>query len=240
MLTRFFTKVPCTDNRQTKIIIMAKNKLHRYERVKHLPNVTFSVFGDSRLPCTYPWYDERYKGMERILELGCGKGEHSLAFAAANPLKLCVGIDSKSHRICVGAEKAVAECLENVLFLRVRIERIKEFFAENSIHEIWLTFPDPHLKNRAIKSRLSAPLFLDLYAHLLVPGGIVHLKTDSDLFYDYTGKSVEQFGGRVVAASDNIHATDCNLPGARDIVSAFENTALSKGLNIKYMAFTLN
>ncbi len=219
---------------------MAKNKLHKYERVKHLPNVTFSVFGDSRLPCTYPWYEERYKGMKRILELGCGKGEHSLAFAAANPRKLCVGIDSKSHRICVGAEKAVTEGLENVLFLRVRIERIKEFFAEHSIHEIWLTFPDPHPKNRAIKSRLSAPPFLDLYAHLLVPGGTVHLKTDSDLFCNYTGESVERWGGRVVAASDNIHGTDCNLPGVRDIVSTFENTALSKGLTIKYMAFTLN
>jgi tRNA (guanine-N7-)-methyltransferase len=223
-----------------KNIIMAKNKLHKYERVQHLPNVTFSVLGESGLPTTYPWYDNRYNGMEKILELGCGKGEYSLALATANPSKLCVGIDFKSHRICVGAEKAIARGLENVLFFCVRIERIKEFFVEHSIHEIWLTFPDPHPKNRTIKSRLSAPSFLAAYAHLLIPGGIVHLKTDSELFYNFTLESVHQWGGHVVSKSDNIHGTDCNRHGTRDIVSTFEDTALSKGLTIKYLAFTLN
>lgn len=219
---------------------MAKNKLHKYERVKHLPNVTFSVFGESHSPHTYPWYDKRYDGMKKILELGCGKGEYSLAFATADPLKFCVGIDCKSHRICVGAEKALAEELENVHFLRVRIERLKEFFVKNSIHEIWLTFPDPHPKTRSIKSRLSTASFLDLYAYLLVPGGTVHLKTDSDHLYNYTQTSVRQWGGDIITKSNNIHGKKANIPGTCDIVSTFENIARSQGLTIKYMAFTLN
>lgn len=219
---------------------MPKNKLHKYERVKNLPNVTFSVFGESQLPCSYPWYAERYVGMEKILELGCGKGEYSLAFAAANPRKLCVGVDCKSDRMCVGAEKAVAEGLENVHFLRVRIERISQFFVEHSIHEIWLTFPDPHPKKRAIKCRLSAAPFLDAYASLLVPGGTVYLKTDSNLLYNYTRESVELWGGRVVAASENINGTDHSALGAREVVSAYENAARSRGTTIKYMAFKLN
>ena len=57
-------------------------------------------------------------------------------------------------------------------------------FVQHSIHEIWLTFPDPHPKKRTIKNRLSAVPFLDAYAHLLIPGGKVHLKTDSDLLYN--------------------------------------------------------
>jgi tRNA (guanine-N7-)-methyltransferase len=219
---------------------MAKNKLHKYERVKHLPNVTFSLFGQSQAPGLYPWYEDRYTGMERVLELGCGKGEYSLAFAAANPGRLCVGIDSKSHRMCVGAEKALARGLENVHFLRTRIERIRDFFFEQSIHEIWLTFPDPHPKNRSIKSRLSASPFLDDYAHLLVPGGMVCLKTDSDLLYNYTRESVARWGGRLVAASENIHGTKDGTLGAPEVVSTFEKTARVKGTTIKYMAFTLN
>lgn len=231
---------PWTNFKKVKIFTMSKNKLHKYERVKYLPNVTFSLFGESRPPASYPWYEERYQNMEKVLELGCGKGEYSLAFAAADSQRLCVGIDSKSHRMCVGAEKAIAHGLENVLFLRSRIERIKEFFVEQSIHEIWLTFPDPHPKKRTVKCRLSAAPFLDAYAHLLIPGGTVHLKTDSDLLYTYTRKSVEHFGGCVVQASDNIHETeDCTI-GAPDIVSAFEKAAQSKGKTIKYMAFTLN
>jgi len=219
---------------------MAKNKLYRRERIKHLPNVTSSVFGKSQSPLSYPWYEKRYEGLEKVLELGCGKGAYSLAFAAADPGKLCVGIDYKSHRMCVGAEKAIARGLENVHFLRARIERIREFFVEHSIHEIWLPFPDPHPKTRAVKCRLSAPPFLDAYADLLMPGGTVYLKTDSNLLYNYTRESVERWGGCVVEASDNIHGIDGCPPGAREIVSPYEDVARSRGETIKYMAFKLS
>ncbi len=218
---------------------MAKNKRHKYERVKHLPNVSFSVFGRPGVFCTYPWYHDRYKDTKTILELGCGKGEHSLALAAANPYKLYVGIDYKSHRICVGAEKALEQGLENLFFLRARIERITEFFIKQSIDEIWLTFPDPHLKNREIKSRLSAAPFLDLYAHLLVPKGVVHLKTDNDQFFKYTRECVNNWGGHVVEVLENLHKKDYCESSGNNIVSTFESKALSKGLAIKYMAFTL-
>ncbi|MFH2060847.1 MAG: tRNA (guanosine(46)-N7)-methyltransferase TrmB [Pseudomonadota bacterium] len=219
---------------------MAKNKLHKYERVKHLSNVTFSEFGKSQSPDSYPWYEKQYACMEKVLELGCGKGEHCLGFAAAHPGKLFVGIDSKSHRMCVGAEKAIAQGLDNIHFLRAWIEDIEAFFVKHSIHEIWLTFPDPLLKNREIKSRLSGPLFLDAYANLLIPGGCVFLKTDSEELYYYTQKSVEQWGGRVVAKTDNIHEDPDNPLYAGKVVSAFEKIALLKGNTIKFMAFQLN
>ncbi len=221
-------------------IQMPKNKNHKYERVKQLTNVTFSVFGESPSLRAYPWNEARYEGMQKIVELGCGKGEHCLAFAAADPRKLCVGIDCKSHRMCVGAEKAIAEGLENVHFLRARIERLREFFVDRSLHEIWLTFPDPHPKRRAAKSRLSATPFLDAYATLLMPGGTVYLKTDSDLLFNYTRESVDRWGGLVVAASDDIHGTRYGALGAHKAVSAYERAALSRGATVKYMAFKLN
>lgn len=219
---------------------MAKNKLHKFERVKHLSNVTLSLSGESKAPVSYPWHAARYHGMKRILELGCGKGEHSLAFAADNPQGLYVGVDSKSHRICVGAEKANAAGLENIHFLRARVEDIGEFFEARSIHEIWLTFPDPHLKKRRIKHRLSSPSFLEVYRHLLVPQGRVMIKTDSDILYSYTRESVALFGGQIVAETDNTDRTGFFTSCAGDMVSAFEKAARSKGNIIKYMSFTLN
>jgi tRNA (guanine-N7-)-methyltransferase len=218
---------------------MAKNKLIKYERVKSLPNVIFSEFGETVSPLSYPWYEARHDGMTKVLELGCGKGEHSLAFALETPSKLCIGIDSKSHRICSGAEIAIGQGLENIYFLRAHIERIEEFFTAHSIDEIWLTFPDPHPKKRSIKSRLTSPSFLDAYSKLLVPGGTVFLKTDSGLLYDYTQQSVEQWGGKIVEKSDNMHDSRGITQSAGDVVSAFEKKALKKEITIKYLAFQL-
>jgi len=178
--------------------------------------------------------------MKRVIELGCGKGEHSLAFAAANIDTLCVGVDYKSHRLCVGAEKAIAKGLDNVYFLRARIENLESFFIKQSIDEIWLTFPDPHPKHRKSKFRLTAPPFLETYAKLLISGGNVNLKTDSDLLFDYTRKTVVRWGGHVVSVLDDLHETGEGTVGARDVVSAFELAARSQGATIKYMAFQLN
>ena len=219
---------------------MPKNKREKYQRVKNLPNVTITERNFSPSSDSFPWNESRYKGMRRVLELGCGKGEHSLAFAAANPEALCLGVDRKSHRICVGAETAIAMGLDNVQFLRAPIEMIEPFFNKQSINEIWIPFPDPHPKLRTSHLRLSAPAFLDTYARLLAPGGKVHLKTDSSLLFDYTRESVDRWGGRVVAALDNLHATDNDCIGARAVVSAFEQAARSQGETIKYLAFELN
>jgi tRNA G46 methylase TrmB len=73
-----------------------------------------------------------------------------------------------------------------------------------------------------------------------MPGGTVYLKTDSNLLYNYTRESVELWGGRVVAESDNIHGTGYSSIGARGVVSTYENAARSRGAAIKYMAFKLN
>ena len=219
---------------------MPKNKLKKYARVRQLPNVIFAGFGVSPPPGSYPWDAGRFAGMEKVLELGCGKGEHALAFAEDNPDRLYVGVDNKSHRICVGAEKALDRGLANILFLHARIERIREFFIPHSISAIWITFPDPYPKNQTIKFRLTAGPFLETYVHLMAAGGIVHLKTDSEMFFEFTRGSVEARGGRILEAVDNIHADDEGQSGAVHVVSAYEEAARARGDFIKYMAFSLN
>lgn len=219
---------------------MAKTKRHKYERVKLLPNVI--IPDPDLLPSSpgYPWADTGFSDTKTILELGCGKGEHSLGFALANPDSLCVGVDCKSHRLCVGGEKALSLGLDNVFFLRTQIEDIRTFFPDQSIDEIWLTFPDPHPKQRSIKHRLTSPRFLDTYSRLLVPGGTIHLKTDNDLLYTYSKESADYWGGRILAAIPNLHEEKAPTLGARNIVSAFEIKATARKDTIKYLAFTLN
>lgn len=219
---------------------MPKNKLKKYARVRQLPNVTFAGFGVSPPPGSYPWDAEGFAGMGKVLELGCGKGEHALAFAADDPERLYVGVDCKSHRICVGAEAALDRGLPNILFLHTRIERIREFFKARFIDEIWLTFPDPYPKNQTVKFRLTAGPFLNTYEHLLVPGGTLHLKTDNGPFFNFSRESVEARGGRILSVADDLHADGSGPPGATHVVSAYEQAARARGKTIKYMAFRLN
>ena len=76
--------------------------------------------------------------------------------------------------------------LTNAAFLRTQIELIDRCFAENEVSEIWITFPDPQIKYKRMKHRLTNPEFLKRYARILKPEGVVHLKTDSEFLHGYT------------------------------------------------------
>ena len=102
-----------------------------------------------------------------------------------------------------------------------------------------LKSPEAYRGARAAKDRLTAPPFLDAYAKLLKPGGLVHLKTDSDLLYHFSVDAIQRWGGRAVAASEDIHGENPASMGAPEIGSAFETAARSEGRAIKYLAFAL-
>ena len=120
-----------------------------------------------------------------VLELGCGKGDYTIALALRHPEINYIGVDIKGARLWKGAKFATDKALPNVAFLRTRIEFIEAFFAPGEVSEIWLTFSDPQLRGSE-NARLSSPLFLDRYRKFLRPGGIIHLKTDSRYLYEYS------------------------------------------------------
>lgn len=217
---------------------MPKTKNRKYERVRHLPNVIIPGPESSLTP--FPWQLTSFSSVEKIVELGCGKGEHSFSFASAHPGRLCIGVDRKSYRLCEGGERGLAQGLDNLFFLRADIGNLHGFFEAGTLHEIWLTFPDPHPKQREIKHRLTSPQFMSAYARLLVPGGMVHLKTDSDLLYQYTREGVGYWGGRIETAIEDLQNSNGPGPGAPNVVSTFEAKARSRGETIKYLGFTLN
>lgn len=120
-----------------------------------------------------------------VLELGCGKGDYTIALALRNPEINYIGVDIKGARLWKGAKFATENALPNVAFLRTRIEFIDAFFGPEEVSEIWLTFSDPQLRGSE-NARLSSPLFLERYRKFLKPGGVIHLKTDSRYLYEYT------------------------------------------------------
>ena len=177
-----------------------------------------------------------------VLELGCGKGDYTIALALRHPEVNFIGVDIKGARLWAGAKYATENALPNVAFLRTRIEFIGAFFGPSEVSEIWLTFSDPQLRGSE-NSRLSSPMFLDRYRGFLRPGGIVHLKTDSRYLYEYTKAVCKVNDLRVLEASTDIYSCHSERSEESIVTSVqtfYEKMFLEMGLPIKYMAFNID
>ncbi|MBR4756539.1 MAG: tRNA (guanosine(46)-N7)-methyltransferase TrmB, partial [Bacteroidales bacterium] len=140
-----------------------------------------------------------------VLELGCGRGEYTIDLSKRIPGRNYIGVDIKGARLWRGAKTATEENLQNVAFLRTRIEFIEAFFAPGEVSEIWLTFSDPQLKSE--NSRLTSPLFLERYRKFLRPGGIIHLKTDSRFLHEYSKAVALENDLTILAATTDLYAS---------------------------------
>lgn len=172
-----------------------------------------------------------------VLELGCGKGEYTVALAEQNPAFNYIGIDIKGARIWTGAKLSLQKGLTNVGFLRTNIEMIAHFFAPGEVDEIWLTFPDPQMKK--VTKRLTATNFLVNYGKFLRPGGLIHLKTDSPFLFTYTCAMVELNRFPVQELITDVHALTPPDP-VLAIQTYYEQQWISRGLTIKYIRFELD
>jgi tRNA (guanine-N7-)-methyltransferase len=185
------------------------------------------------------WHSDWFRNSNPIvLELGCGKGEYTVGMAEKYPEKNFIGIDIKGARMWRGARESLQRNLANVAFLRTRIEFTGSFFSAGEVDEIWLTFPDPQLKKKREKKRLSGPLFLNLYRQYLKDGGIVHLKTDSRALYDYSLSVVEANSLPVVSSLTDLYGGLTGDP-LLSIHTFYEEKFLSQGTPITYLAFRL-
>ncbi len=173
-----------------------------------------------------------------VLELACGKGEYTLALAGMYPSKNYIGVDLKGNRIWVGAKKALEAGYQNVAFLRSQIERITDFFGNQEVDEIWITFPDPQLRLSKAKKRLTHPRFLRLYQQVLKPGGIIHLKTDSPDLYRFTKTVIQMYHCNLVKDIADIHAT-VTLSPELAIKTHYEALDIAQSNQVHYLSFTL-
>ena len=136
-----------------------------------------------------------------------------------------------------GATQAKDQGLKNVGFLRTNIENIRLFFAENEVAEVWLTFPDPQMKRT--RKRLTATNFIENYRQIMIPNGIIHLKSDSNFLYRYTEAMVAENQLEVIRQTEDLYHSEI-LDEVLSIQTFYEKQWLDRGLNIKYLAFRLS
>jgi tRNA (guanine-N7-)-methyltransferase len=224
---------------------MGKNKLVRFSENKILSNV-FQPTREEALNNFYlkgKWRKEIFNNENPIvLELGCGKGEYSVGLAKAFPEKNFIGIDIKGARFWFGAKKALENNLGNVVFLRTQIELVDLFFDKDEVDEIWITFPDPQIKYRRTKHRLTHPDFLERYKKILKKDGVIHLKTDSEFLHGYTLGLLQGYGHEIITAHHDIYGApeyEQGTPHLREIKTYYESLFSALGKTITYIKFRI-
>lgn len=173
------------------------------------------------------------------LELACGRGEYAVGLGRMFPEQHFIGIDLKGNRIWKGASIANKDGLTNVAFVRSQIELTSNYFSKDEVDEIWITFPDPQLRWSKSKKRLTHPKFLRLYQQFLKNNGIVHLKTDSPLLYNFTLKVIEMYGLNLIYKTDNLYAEQ-NIDPRCLIKTYYEGLDIAQSNKIHYIQFNID
>ena len=225
---------------------MAKNKLFKFDEITKMDHVlepSVEMTLNNEIDYKGDWHSRFFKNDNPIiLELGCGKGEYAVGLASKYPNENFIAVDIKGNRIYIGAKEAQEEGLNNIYFLRTKIDFIDYYFEENEVDEIWLTFSDPQ-PNKPNK-RLTSKTFIERYRKFLKPGGIIHLKTDSDLLFRSTEVQIAEHKYNCLFSTWDLYGDLDELPlASQDILKIkthYEELFTKRGSQIKYCKFTVN
>ncbi len=226
---------------------MGKNKLARFAEnltFDHVVQPSYTEITQGGFAMKGHWNARLFKReAPLVLELGCGGGEYTVGLARLNPQRNYLGVDIKGARLWRGARTAKEEGLGNVGFLRTHVDHLLCCFGPQEVDEIWLTFSDPQIGKE--RKRLTSPLFLPRYKQVLKPGGVVHLKTDSPLLYEYTLEQIAANKLTVHAHSANVYADLVHRVSPQEqailnIKTYYEQMWLAEGRTIHYVRFDLD
>lgn len=212
---------------------MGHKKLIRFEEISTFPNVL-------QYPANMAGkWNDFFKNVNSItLELACGKGEYAVGLGQLHPDQNFIGIDLKGNRMWVGAKKALQNSLHNIAFLRTQIDKVAEYFGKNEVSAIWITFPDPQLRLSKARKRLTHPKFLRLYKQFLMPGGLIHLKTDSPDLYQFTKTVIELCNCNLLEDSDDIYKEEI-IPEELKIKTHYESLDIAGSKRVHHLCFSL-
>lgn len=225
---------------------MGQRKLKKFAEVATFPNVfqpddvkerdfVFRLKGK--------WNRDFFKNDNPItLELGCGRGEYTVALAQRFPHRNFIGMDVKGARIWKGAKQALALKLNNAAFVRNRVDFIESYFAPGEVSEIWLPFPDPFPRKE--NKRLMSDMFLERYRNFAAPGSIIHLKTDNENLYSFTLEQIKKNNLKMIFSCEDIYANEMKLDEKRrdmllGIQTYYEKKFVAMGKKIFYVEFAI-
>ncbi len=224
---------------------MAKRKLERFAENATFPHFFQPTWEDLQdgFPLRGNWKKDYFLNEHPlIIEVGCGKGEYTVDLAGRYPANNYIGLDKKGARMWRGAKTTHTMQKRNVAFVRVLAENLPLIFSDSEVDEIWITFPEPQPNSPRVKKRFTSPQFLSRFRAILKDGGVIHLKTDSDVMYQYTLDVIGECGHQLLYRSDDLYLNpeDPEIQDVIPVKTHYEKIWLEQGLKIKYLRFSLS
>jgi tRNA (guanine-N7-)-methyltransferase len=166
------------------------------------------------------------------VDMGCGKGRFTLELAARNPGTHVLGVDVMIGRLRKVEKKAGRRGLENLELLRAENREVVAYqLRPRSVKRLHLLCPDPWPKDKHRDKRLVTTDFLCRLRRILTPGGVLHLATDHDPYFEDWQ--------RMLADLPFFVRDDEAIADVTDIRTDFELRWLEQGKTVPHMAFRL-
>ncbi len=173
----------------------------------------------------------KFKGDKKLMiELGSGCSGFSISLAEMNPDNRYIAVEYKEELLLKAVKVVKEKNLNNIKFLRGRIEEIESWLDEDSVNRIYLNFSDPWPKKRHHKRRLTHRDFLERYKRVLEKDGVIEFKTDHDDMYDFSIEELTEAGFRLSEMTRDLHAEKSDI-----VMTEYEKKYTANGLKIKYV-----
>jgi tRNA (guanine-N7-)-methyltransferase len=203
-------------------------------RLRNKPNLSARIEKCAHLLVTEPgalrgrWLDGTQYG-ELHIELGCGKGMFTVGTAKSETQIFLAALEKSANALIIALERAAAEGLQNIRFLKAYADDLTEYFAPGEVSRIYLNFCDPWPTNRHAKRRLTSRRFLELYGQVLKPGGELHFKTDNLPLFEYSLREFDRCG---LTELDVIY--DLHKNGSVGVMTDYEMKFHARGTTINF------
>lgn len=171
------------------------------------------------------------------LEIGMGMGTFIRELSRREPDISFIGFELNTtvlykalrryEAILAEEDREASEAAGNLRFIRSDARFLQDYFAEGEIDRIYLNFSDPWPKDKNANKRLTSPIFLEHYKHILRDGGLIEFKTDNRGLFDYSVETFPAAGFELKAVSYDLHH-DAELSKG-NIMTEYEAKFSAKG-----------
>lgn len=166
------------------------------------------------------------------LEVGMGMGTFIRELSRREPDVDFIGFEINTTVLYKALRRYEAQLSEgvdpgNLRFIRSDARFLPDYFAEGEIDRIYLNFSDPWPKDKNANKRLTSPIFLEHYKHILRKDGRIEFKTDNRGLFEYSLETIPASGFEITDLSFDLHKDEKLMKD--NIMTEYEAKFSAKG-----------